>query len=218
MKSTDGLLALCLALTPAALREVREEQWRADLRDGPAIGISKESLLLAAVRSSTTARLNDVLYRGGALLSRIKKGENMKLVLGIVGAAAILTGGAAVGINASTSKGETPVARTPVQDRPIGGYEGWWNSTPYEGGTEGLPQETVTVNTRTGQVVDAFNRAKNSTSISDVNFTPVPDQSWPANSVIIIDTATGKIIEDFPVDERGTPLDEKGKPLGSTDG
>lgn len=218
MKGTEGLLVLCLALTPAALREVREEQWRADLRDGPAIGISQESLLFAAVRSSTAARFHDVLYRGGVLLSRLQNGGNMKVILGIAGTAAILAVGTVAGIQASHSSGDAPVARTPVADRPIGGYEGWWNSTPLNGDTRGLPQETVTVNTRTGKIVDAFNRAKNSTSISDVNFTPVPDQSWPANSVIIIDTATGKIVEDFPVDERGAPLDEGGRPLGSTNG
>lgn len=59
---------------------------------------------------------------------------------------------------------------------------------------------------------------KNSTSISDVDYTRVPNPSWPTNSIMIIDTASGKIMEDFLVDERGTPLDEKGKPLGSTAG
>jgi hypothetical protein len=84
----------------------------------------------------------------------------MKLLLGLAGAAAILVGGAAVGIQASHSTTETPVPRTPVADRPIGGHEGWWNSTPVSGSIEGLPQKTVTVNTRTGKIIDAFNRAK----------------------------------------------------------
>jgi hypothetical protein len=79
----------------------------------------------------------------------------------------------------------------------------------------GLPQETVAVNTRTGKIVDAFNRATNSTRISDVKFTPVPDDSWPANSIVIIDTASGKLIEDFLVDENGSPFDPSGRPLGS---
>ncbi|BCW17501.1 hypothetical protein NtRootA9_02090 [Arthrobacter sp. NtRootA9] len=141
----------------------------------------------------------------------------MKAIFGIAGVAAVLAVGTVAGIQSNQSP-DAPVARTPVNDRPIGGYEGWWNSTPISGDTSGLPQETVTVNTRTGQVVDAFNRAKNSTLISDVNYTPVPDPSWPANSIIIIDTTSGKIIEDFLVDEGGTPLDEKGQPLGSTAG
>ncbi|MDE8667706.1 hypothetical protein PY310_03805 [Pseudarthrobacter sp. H3Y2-7] len=50
--------------------------------------------------------------------------------------------------------------------------------------------------------MDAFNRAKNSTSISNVDYVPTPDQSWPANSTIIIDTACGQVIEDFLVDEK----------------
>lgn len=98
MKNTEGLLALCRALTPAALREVREEQWRADLRDGPAMGISEESLLLAAVRSSTSARFQDVLHRGGALLSQLQNGGNMKVAVGIASTAAVLAVGTAAAI------------------------------------------------------------------------------------------------------------------------
>jgi len=30
-----------------------------------------------------------------------------------------------------------------------------------------------------------------------------PDPMWPASSIVIIDTATDKVIEDFPVDEKG---------------
>ncbi|TDL34050.1 hypothetical protein [Arthrobacter nitrophenolicus] len=142
----------------------------------------------------------------------------MKLVLGTAVAAAILVGGAAVGIQAGHSNAQTPVPRTPVADRPIGGYEGWWNSTPLSGSTEGLPQETVTVNTRTGKIVDAFNRATKSTLISDVDYELVPDPAWPANSIIIIDTASGSVIEDFLIDERGVPLDENGRPLDAPAG
>lgn len=218
MSFTEAVLALSVALTPASLREVREEQWRADLRDGTSMGISTTSLLLGTLCSSATTRSNELLHRGGKVLSRIKKGENMKLVLGMAGAAALLVGGAVVGIQAGFSNTETPVARTPVEDRPVGGYEGWWNSTPVYGSAEGLPEETVTVNTRTGIVVDAFNRAKNSTQISDVDYNPVPDPSWPTNSIVIIDTTSGQVIEDFRVDERGVPLDESGRPLDATAG
>ncbi|WP_285247488.1 hypothetical protein [Pseudarthrobacter sp. efr-133-R2A-89] len=212
------LLSLCLAVTPARFRKIREEQWQADLRDGPAMGFTTSSLLYAVVRSSATARFHDTLHRGRALLSRLTNGGNMKMLFGIAGTAAILVTGTALGLQMVHSQEDAPVARTPVNERPIAGYEGWWNSTPVSGNTTGLPQETVTVNTRTGQVVDAFNRAKNSTLISDVNYTPVPDATWPANSVIIIDTASGQIIEDFLVDERGVPLDEMGRPYGSAAG
>jgi len=219
MKMTEAVLALCVALAPERLREVREEQWKADLRDGPQLGISASSLLVGAACSSVTARFYELLHRCSKLLSHIKEGESVKLGLGMAGVAVILLGGAAVGIQASSSNAETsPVARTPVHDRPIGGYEGWWNSTPAHGGTADLPQEIVAVNTRTGAVVDAFNRATNSTSISDVNYAPAPDPSWPANSIIIIDTASGKVVEDFLVDERGVPLDENGRPLDAITG
>lgn len=218
MRLAKAVLALAVALTPTRLREVREEQWKADLRDGPAMGISAQSLLLGAVFSSAVARSHELLHRGSTALSHITKGENMKLVLGTAVAAAILVGGAAVGIQAGHSNAQTPVPRTPVADRPIGGYEGWWNSTPLSGSTEGLPQETVTVNTRTGKIVDAFNRATKSTLISDVDYELVPDPAWPANSIIIIDTASGSVIEDFLIDERGVPLDENGRPLDAPAG
>jgi len=143
MRFTEAVFASAVALTPVRLREVREEQWRADLRDGPAMGISAKSLLFGAVRSSAMARSHDLLHRGGKVLSRIKKGENLRLVLGIAGAAAILVGSVVVGIQASAEpeQAEVPLVKAPLENRPIGGYEGWWNSTPVSGSAEGLPQE-----------------------------------------------------------------------------
>jgi len=214
MSYVEGFLALCVALTPRRLRLVREEQWRADLRDGPDLGVSQSSLLFGALCSSITARFYESIRRGSELLSHYTRGKSMKQVLGSVGVAVVLIGGAALGIQSNTSSEQapSPLAKAPM-DRPNAGYEGWWNSTPLNGNAEGLPQETVAVNTRTGKVVDAYNRATNSTSVSDVKFNVVPDPSWPANSVVIIDTATGKVIEDFVVDEKGSPFDEYGKPL-----
>jgi hypothetical protein len=220
MRLTDAVLALSIALVPAGVRAAREEQWRADLRDGPAMGISETSLLFGALRSSATARSYDLLHRGGNWLSRITKGENVKPVLGMAGAAAILVGAVVVGVqaNAETEQTEVPLVKAPMENRTIGGYEGWWNSTPASGSTEGLPQETVTVNTRTGKIVDAFNRVTNSTRISDVGYDLVPDPAWPANSIVIIDTTSGSVIEDFLIDERGVPLDENGRPLDAPAG
>lgn len=104
----------------------------------------------------------------------------------------------------------TPASTTASSESAVGGYEGWWNATPASGNTAGLPQETVAINTRTNKVVDAFSRKTNdggrATLISDVPYTVVPDPSWPADSVIIIDTATNKVIEDFRVDLDGNPL------------
>lgn len=205
----EGVLAVCVALTPKRLRAVRKEQWRADLRDGPGLGISPSSLLLGALCSSISARFYQGVHRGSLLLSQLTRGKNMKLVLGMIGATVIVVGGAAIGVQAVQQKADYP--------RPefmtTSGYEGWWNSTPADGNTAGLPQETVAVNTRTGEIVDVSNRAKNSTLISDVDFQVVPDPNWPANSVVIIDTATGKVIEDFVVNEKGSPYDEHGQPV-----
>lgn len=92
----------------------------------------------------------------------------------------------------------------------MGGYEGWWNATPANGDTAGLPQETVAVSTRTRTVVDAFSRrindAERPTRTTDVPYTVVPDPAWPADSVVIIDTATNKVIEHFRVDINGSPI------------
>ncbi len=92
----------------------------------------------------------------------------------------------------------------------IAGYEGWWNATPAEGSAAGLPQETVAVSTRTGKIVDAFNRSRNDarqvTLPTDVKYDVVPDPSWPKDSVVIIDTSSGKVIESFPVNDRGEPI------------
>ena len=101
-----------------------------------------------------------------------------------------------------------PPAVPPVS--PVGGYEGWWNATPASGSSAGLPQETVAISTRTNMVVDAFNRRINDagrpTLITDVPYTVVPDPTWPADSVVIINTATNRVIEHFRVDPNGDPL------------
>lgn len=137
----------------------------------------------------------------------------MKLVLGTVGAAALVVGGAVVGVQAVQPKAQY----LPPETMNIVGYEGWWNSTPVDGNIEGLPQETVTVNTRTGEVIDAYNRATESTLVSDVDFEVVPDPKWPTNSIVIIDTKTGVVIEDFVVNEKGSPYDENGQPYTPQD-
>lgn len=43
-------------------------------------------------------------------------------------------------------------------------------------------------------------------SVSDVQFSVVPDTTWPKHSVVIIDTASGRVNEDFPVDDKGFPI------------
>lgn len=208
MRRQEAILAACLALTPARYRSVREEQWRADLRDGPGMGISTSALLLGAACSSVASRFYELKHRGGIFLSRITKGENMKLVLGALGAAAVLAAVVVGGIQANAPSGQTDASlfKGPVADRPIAGYEGWWNSAHLDGTPAG-PEETVAVNTNTGKIVDYSNWAKAAAgqqlSPADAHYNVVPDRNWPASSVVIIDTATGQVIEDFPVDEKG---------------
>ena len=111
--------------------------------------------------------------------------------------------GGSVAVQAATAPGQDARAGSASQ---IGGYEGWWNSTPTSGDASGLPRETVTVDTNTGTVIDAFSRALHEagkpTRLSDVNYKIVPDTSWPKDTIVIIDTSTGKVIEQFPA--RGT--------------
>ncbi|MGF9648016.1 hypothetical protein AAIH32_08590 [Pseudarthrobacter oxydans] len=134
----------------------------------------------------------------------------MRVRLGLIGiAAAIAMAGCAGGVTAPPNA--TPAAAAEVEGpTTVGGYEGWWNATPLSGDASGLPKETVAVNTRTGQVVDAFNRSMNDagkvTNVADVDYTVVPDPAWPADSVVIIETATGDVIESFPVNQNGEPI------------
>ncbi|WP_354351237.1 hypothetical protein [Pseudarthrobacter sp. PvP090] len=127
-------------------------------------------------------------------------------------AGVILAAGASLSACGGAAKAAgTPTASAPASsESPVGGYEGWWNATPATGSSAGLPQETVAVNTRTNRVVDAFSRKINDagrpTKITDVPYTVVHDPSWPADSVVIIDVVTNKMIENFRVDLYGNPL------------
>ncbi len=104
-----------------------------------------------------------------------------------------------------------PAAASAPTDAPVtGGYEGWWNATPVSGDASGLPDETVAVRTDTGTIVDASARDGNGQAAAvdpaAVEYTVVPDPAWPKQSVVIIDTATGQVIESFPVDSDGAPI------------
>jgi YVTN family beta-propeller protein len=142
----------------------------------------------------------------GDIILGYKAGARRLAAVGV-----ILTAGVSLSACGGAAKAAgTPTASPPASAPEVGGYEGWWNATPASGSTAGLPQEAVAVNTRTNKVVDAFSRRINdagrATLITDVPYTVVPDPSWPADSVVIIDTATNKVIEDFRVDLNGNPL------------
>jgi len=142
-------------------------------------------------------------------------GDIIKNKLLTAAAALALLAAVPLGIGAAQSAAAENASR-PVPsagsrpDGPVGGYEGWWNATPASGSGRALPQETVAVNTETNKVVDAFNRGINdagrATKLTDVDYTVVPDPAWPDHSVVIIDTATNRVIADFRVDARGEPV------------
>ncbi|MBT2538446.1 hypothetical protein [Arthrobacter sp. ISL-69] len=83
----------------------------------------------------------------------------------------------------------------------VGGYEDWWKATPDSDDVTGLPLETVTADTNSGEIIDVSNRAKKdagqTTSVSDIDFDVVPDPTWPRDTIVVIDTATGDVIEQF---------------------
>lgn len=58
-----------------------------------------------------------------------------------------------------------------------------------------------------GEIIMSFTaRAPHLAAVTNVPYTVVPDPSWPAESVVIIDTASNKVIEPFRVDLNGYPL------------
>ncbi|MCC3301604.1 hypothetical protein [Arthrobacter sp. zg-Y895] len=122
-------------------------------------------------------------------------------IAGLLLLGAVLSGCGSSGPSSARDANEEPAC--------VGGFDGWWNSTPVSGNSTGLPEETVTVDTNTGKTVDAFNRSRNDagkpTAVSDVSYQPVPDETWPRDSAVVIDTSTGKVIESIAVDP-GTQL------------
>lgn len=150
---------------------------------------------------------------GDIILGHIRISQRLAAACLVLAAGVPLSGCGGQAAAATVTAGASGTASPGPASAPatvVGGYEGWWNATPASGDTAGLPQENVAVNTRTNTVVDAFNRKINEagrpTQLADVPYTVVPDPAWPADSVIIIDTATNKVIESFRVDVNGNPL------------
>lgn len=93
----------------------------------------------------------------------------------------------------------------------IGGLEGWWNSTPAslpcerwdESDTRILDHpDTVLINTVDNTMVEAAYRTDRAAlgiyATLDGDFVvPAPDPGWPANSLILIDAATGEVLETY---------------------
>lgn len=99
----------------------------------------------------------------------------------------------------------------PVEETKIDGYIGWWNSTPEDGDVTGLPNETVQINSWTNTVIDGYNRT---TKSNNIKYTVRPDPAWPKKSIIIVDTATNKVMYSFPVEADGNPSSVKSQSDG----
>ncbi|PQZ94614.1 hypothetical protein CQ018_04465 [Arthrobacter sp. MYb227] len=129
----------------------------------------------------------------------------MKKTLGITGilllAAGVLTGCASANVDA------VPPVEPEKHDQPVtkdcvAGFEGLWNSTPVDGNTHGLPQQTVTVLTDSGKIIEAHDRKLDKAGKPEdlgITYTVKQDKSWPKKSVLVIDTSNDKILETFPV-------------------
>ncbi|WP_084073360.1 hypothetical protein [Demequina sp. NBRC 110052] len=93
----------------------------------------------------------------------------------------------------------------------IGGLEGWWNSTPVslpcERWDESDPRildhpDTVLINTVDYTMVEAAYRSDRAAlgayATLDGDFVvPARDPEWPANSLVLIDAATGEVLETY---------------------
>ncbi len=128
---------------------------------------------------------------------------------GVITAALLITGSLVLGGCSSETQAAAALEPSPTMEPIIGGYEGWWNSTPVSGDTTGLPDETVAVRTDTGEIVDASTRNASGQAEAvhpdDVEYAVVTDPVWPKQSVVIIDTETSEVIESFPIDSTGEP-------------
>jgi hypothetical protein len=107
----------------------------------------------------------------------------------------------------------TPSEATPEKTSSrdcVAGWEGWWNAIPVDGNDEGLPQQTVTVLTDTGAIIDAFDRDSQSGGSPEelgIDYQVQPDPDWPADSAVIIDVDTDQVIETITIPENETVCD-----------
>ncbi|SEF10987.1 hypothetical protein SAMN04489740_4057 [Arthrobacter alpinus] len=81
------------------------------------------------------------------------------------------------------------------------------DSAPSEQDSLQLPPETVTVDTTSGNVLDAFDRARATgmqvTLISDKRYSVTVDPSMPMDSVTIVDARSGNVLDSLPMNNNG---------------
>lgn len=129
----------------------------------------------------------------------------MKKTLSTIGtlllAAGVLTGCGSANVKA-TPQIEHATDDPKVTGDCVAGFEGIWNSTPEDGNTEALPQQTVTVLTDSGKIIDAHDRKLDKAGKPEelgISYAVKHDKSWPEKSAVIIDTSNDKVLKTFPL-------------------
>lgn len=125
--------------------------------------------------------------------------KNIMAMTAVVAMMALTGCSAQANASAEAAKG---ITSTPGK-KCTGGFEAIWNSTPVDGDVSGLPQETVTVVSETGRIFDAMRRGSDGTgeavALESLDYKVNVDPSWPKNHAVMIDTATGKVLETFKI-------------------
>lgn len=129
----------------------------------------------------------------------------MKKTLSTVGtvllAFGVLTGCSSANVNAAPQAEPEKYDQSATSDC-VAGFEGIWNSTPEDGNTEALPQQTVTVLTDSGKIIDAHDRKLDKAGKPEelgISYAVKHDKSWPEKSAVIIDTSNDKVLKTFPL-------------------
>lgn len=86
------------------------------------------------------------------------------------------------------------------QDEVVGGYEGWWNSEPADRDPSSWSSEmrqhpaVALVNTTDGTLLEAYDRTG---CMNLDNLEVVPDETWPSDSIAIVDLNTLETVTTF---------------------
>ena len=125
--------------------------------------------------------------------------KNIMAMTAVVAMMALTGCSAQANASAEVAKGITSTRG----ENCTGGFETIWNSTPVDGNVSELPLETVTVVSETGRILDAMRRTSAGTAEAvapeSVDYKVNVDPSWPKNHAVMIDTATGKVLETIEI-------------------
>jgi hypothetical protein len=127
----------------------------------------------------------------------------MRSTIGILAVGLTIVGGTAVGIHEILPS----VQNNPHAEQSATGNAIQEKSVPSEPDSLHLPPETLIVNTARDNVLDAFDRARDTgmqvTLVSDKRYSVTVDPSMSMDSVTIIDVKSGSILDSFPMNNNG---------------